>query len=764
MDKNKIREIIKEMTLEEKAGLCSGADTWKLKAVERLGIPSVMVSDGPHGLRKQEGRTDHLGLNDSVRAVCFPAASALAASFDEALLEQMGDALGEECRAEQVAVLLGPAVNIKRSPLCGRNFEYFSEDPYLAGKLAAAQIRGVQKWDVGTSLKHFAANNQEHCRMTCSSNLSMRTLREIYLTAFEIAVKEAKPWTVMCSYNKVNGTFASENSMLLTDILRNEWGFEGFTVSDWGAVNDRVKGLEAGLDLEMPSSDGVQDRRIAAAVQEGRLPQEILDQAVERILDRVFAYVEKEHPEAVFDRERHHELAVKTETECAVLLKNDGVLPLDRKQKIVYIGGFAKKPRYQGGGSSHIHPSRVDSALEAAEAHGAIRYEEGFSAVSDVMDEEKAGLAVQAAKEADIAVIFAGLPDSYESEGYDRTHMRLPECQNRLIEQILNVQKNTVVVLHNGSPVELPWADRAAAILELYLGGEGAGRAADALLYGEANPCGHLPETFPMRLEDTPSWLNFPGDGENVDYAEGVFVGYRYYEKKKIPVRYPFGHGLSYTTFQYSNLRLSKETLYGQDDRIEVLVDVENTGDRAGKAVVQLYVEDCTGTPQRPCKELKGFRKTALLPKEKKTVSFTLDYRSFAWYKEEMNDWYAADGTYKILIGTSSEDIQLETEVLLETGRIVPMTVDQNTTIRQLMKHPATAPAVQKMLEGFRAHLPSQEEQKDAPEAAISAQMMREMVISAPLRALVNFRVLTDEKMNGLIQMLNSQIKERERK
>lgn len=755
MNQEKIKHLISKMTLEEKAGLCSGADTWRLKAAERLGIPSVMVSDGPHGLRKQEGRTDHLGLNESIKAVCFPAACALAASFDTELAGRIGDKLGEECRAENVAVLLGPAVNIKRSPLCGRNFEYFSEDPYLTGKMAAAQIKNVQKWHVGTSLKHFAANNQEHCRMTCSSNLSERTLREIYLTAFEIAVKEAKPWSVMCSYNKVNGVFASENKHLLTEILRDEWDFDGFVVSDWGAVNERVPGLEAGLDLEMPSSDGAGDLKIIEAVENKKLPEAVLDKAVERILTKVFEYVENHAPAAVFDRESHHKAAAEAEKECAVLLKNDGILPLSRDKKIAYIGEFAKVPRYQGGGSSHINPWTVTSALEAAEGKNMPVYAKGFPYDSDQADEEEMARAVQAAGQAQAAVIFAGLPDIYESEGYDRTHMRLPACQNELIERILQVQKNVIVVLHNGSPVELPWADKVSAILEMYLGGEGVGEAEDALLYGEAEPAGRLPETFPLCIEHTPAYLNFPGDGENVNYSEGVFVGYRYYEKKKLPVRYPFGHGLSYTQFEYTNMRVSDEMMEA-GKKLTISIDVKNTGSRFGKETLQLYVADKTGTPGRPVKELKGFVKAALNPGETKTVEIKLDERAFQWYHEGIGQWYAADGDYELIAAHSSGDIRLTKTIQYKSGLVLPLKVDQNTTIMQLMRHPGTAPVVGQMLEAFKKHVP--QDGGDDKNAAISAVMMREMVLNAPLRALVNFKLMDDKAMNGLIQKLNGLI------
>ena len=571
-----LKKIISEMTLEEKAGMCSGEDFWRLKKVERLGIPEVMVSDGPHGLRKQPGEADHLGIGESIVAVCFPAACATASSFDTELMNEMGKTLGEECQAENLSVLLGPAVNIKRSPLCGRNFEYLSEDPYLAGKMAASYIRGVQSWDVGTSMKHYAANNQEYNRMSCSSNLSERTFREIYLPAFETAVKEAQPKTIMCSYNKINGEYASENKHLLTEILRDEWGFEGYVMTDWGAVADRVTGIVAGLDLEMPGSHGVNDAKIIAAVKDGSLDEALLDKAVERILKVLFSYADNRHPEAVFDRDADHEKAVKIETECAVLLENNGILPLKEGRKVVYIGEYAEKPRYQGGGSSHINSSKVTSALESAKEKGRpVSYVKGFPFDKDEENAGELAAAVQAAKDAEVAVIFAGLPDLIESEGYDRKDMKLPACQNKLIEEVIKVQPNTVVVLHNGSPVEVPWADKTAAILEMYLGGQGVGEATDKLLYGDVNPSGRLAETFPLRLEDNPSYLNFPGDGVNVDYAEGIYVGYRYYDARKMPVRWAFGHGLSYTEYEYSNLNMPAESL---DDKgcVKVTVDVKD--------------------------------------------------------------------------------------------------------------------------------------------------------------------------------------------
>lgn len=520
-----IPELVAQLTLEEKAGLCSGADFWHTKTVERLGIPTLMVSDGPHGLRTQDPERDD--PNHSRKAVCFPAGCSAAASFDPDLARREGAAIGREARAFGVGVVLGPAINIKRSPLCGRNFEYYSEDPVLAGELAAGYINGVQSQGVGTSIKHFAANSQEYRRMSASSDMTERTLREIYLPAFETAVKKSQPWTVMCSYNRVNDVFASESRMLLTDILRTEWNFKGFVMSDWGAVADRVKGVAAGLDLEMPGSGGVNDAKIVAAVKAGTLSEAVLDKAVIRILNIVFrAADEAAAPAPELDLKGDHTIAAELAKECAVLLQNRGVLPLKKGSKVVYIGGFAKTPRYQGGGSSHINTIRVDSALEMAESHGRrVSYVEGFPADLDQREEEEFLRAVSAAAEADAAVIFAGLPESFESEGFDRSHMRLPESQNNLIARVAAVQKNTVVVLHTGSPVECPWANDVNAVLCMYLGGEGVGAAADALLWGDANPSGRLPETWPLRLEDTPCYLDFPGDGRHVEYREGVYVG-----------------------------------------------------------------------------------------------------------------------------------------------------------------------------------------------------------------------------------------------
>lgn len=746
-----LKKVIASMTLEEKAGMCSGIDFWNTKSIKRLKVPKVMMSDGPHGMRKQEGEADHLGLNESVKAVCFPSACATACSFDVDLIKNMGEILGEECQVENLSMLLGPAVNIKRSPLCGRNFEYFSEDPYLTGKMATSYIKGVQSWDVGTSIKHFAVNNQEYRRMSTSSNVSERTMREIYLPAFEEAVKEAQPKTVMCSYNKINGVYASENEELLTKILRDEWGFEGYVVSDWGAVNDRVKGLKAGLDLEMPGSGGYNDDKIVEAVENGELEEAVLDQAVERILKVIFSYVDHRHPEAVFDREKDNEKSVEIETECAVLLENSGILPLQEKQKIVYIGEFADKPRYQGGGSSHINASHVTSALESAEKKNRnVSYIKGFPWDRDEINSVEIKKAIRAAEAADVAVVFAGLPDAFESEGYDRKNMKLPECQNYLIEELAKVQPNIVVVLHNGSPVETPWANEVSAILEMYLGGQGVGEACDRLLYGQANPSGRLAETFPFRLEDNPSFLSFGGNGKTVDYTEGIYVGYRYYEAKKQPVRWAFGHGLSYTEFRYDNLRVSSPVL-NDENRILVEVDVTNVGNCEGKEVVQLYVADLNGTVNRPVKELKGFVKISLMPGETKKAQMQISSRELSFYHEGLNDWYAPTGVYELMVGHASDDIRLSCELTFTTEKMIPLCVTGETTIGELLVDPRTVDTMTKVLSEIQKQ--SKAEGTSSGEETDN-KMMQALLDGMPLRSLLLLGI-PGEMVKRIISDLN---------
>ena len=740
------------MSLEEKASLCSGLGFWYTKPIERLGIPSIMMTDGPHGLRKQE--KDVFGK--SVPATCFPTAVTLASSWDRKLIEKVGSAIGEECQAEGVSILLGPGANIKRSPLCGRNFEYYSEDPFLSSEMTLHFIRGVQSQGVGTSLKHFCANNQEHRRLTVNVMVDERTLREIYLASFEKAVREGKPWTVMCAYNKVNGEYCSENAYLLSNILREEWGFEGFVVSDWGAVNERVKGLLAGLDLQMPYDEGFGDRKIIEAVKKGELPEEVLDKAVERILRVVFKAIENKKENVVYDKLAHHRLAREAARECFILLKNeDEILPLKKKGIIALIGAFAKNPRYQGLGSSHVNPTMLDTAYEEilreVEGKAEILYADGYRLDSDMIDEKLIAEAKEIAKKSEVAVIFTGLPEKYESEGYDRKHMKIPKNHNKLIEEVSKVQKNSVVILSNGAPVEMPWVDRVKGILETYLGGQGWGRAVADVLFGAVSPSGKLAETFPKKLSDNPSYLNFPGEDDRVEYREGIFMGYRYYDKKEMDVLFPFGYGLSYTTFEYSDLRLDKKEMTEQDT-LRVSVKVKNMGKMLGKEIVQLYVRDVESSVIRPEKELKGFEKVELNPGEEKEVIFTLDKRAFAYYNVDLKDWHVESGEYEVLIGKSSRDIILKDTVYVKSTVQIRKKFHRNSTIEDVIEDPVASeifkPIIQQLI-------------KQHPVFATSErnviEMFKEMMRYMPLRNLISFSngAITEEMLESIIQRMN---------
>ena len=667
----KKHDLISKMTLEEKASLCSGLDFWHTKSIKRLGIPSVMMTDGPHGLRKQTGDSDQVELGKSVPATCFPTASALAATWNRELIYQVGEALGEECRQEKVGVILGPGANIKRSPLCGRNFEYFSEDPFLSGEIAKNHIQGVQSQGIGSSLKHFAVNNQEYRRMTIDAVVDQRALHEIYLRGFEIAVKGAQPWTVMGAYNRVNGTYCCESPFLLKETLKESWGFEGIVVSDWGALNEKVMSLRAGTDLEMPGTDNGHDRILAEAFRSGELDEEVLDRAVERILEMVFKAEKTLAEDYTYDQEAHHALARRAAGEGAVLLKNEArILPLEKGSSVALLGAFARSPRYQGAGSSLINPSRLDTLYrEMVKIAGevAITYAPGYPLKGNKVKENLIRQAVETAKEAEVVVIQAGLPDIFEVEGIDREHLRLPESHNRLIEEVASACSRVVVVLSNGSPVEMPWVDDVQAVLEGYLGGQaGAGGVAD-ILYGIVNPSGKLAETFPVRLEDTPAYHYYPGGPRTVEYRESVYVGYRFYDTVGKEVLFPFGHGLSYTTFAYSDMELSQSSI-GSEELLTVSVKVRNTGDLLGKEVVQLYIAPESPTAFRPKAELKGFEKVSLQPGEEKVVLFTLDGRDFAFYNTGIGDWLVESGRYMILVGASSRDIRQSGEVEVESG------------------------------------------------------------------------------------------------
>ncbi|MEN8172978.1 MAG: glycoside hydrolase family 3 C-terminal domain-containing protein [Chloroflexota bacterium] len=791
---NDIKKIISQMTLEEKASLCSGLDFWHLKGIERLGIPSIMVTDGPHGLRKQEGDPTEIGLSNSVPATCFPTASALAATWNRALIHQVGEALAEECKEEKVGVILGPGANIKRSPLCGRNFEYFSEDPYLTGEIAKNHINGVQSLGIGTSIKHYAANNQEYRRMTIDAIVDERALREIYLAGYEIAVKGAQPWTAMCAYNKVNGTYACEHPDLLRKILKDEWGHEGLVVTDWGAMNERVDGLAAGLELEMPGTNNGNDALIVAAVQDGKLEEAVLDEAAARIVRLIFKAEETLSEDFTYDRHAHHALARRVAGEGAVLLKNEAnTLPLEKNTKIALIGQMAKIPRYQGAGSSLINPSQMENIhdeIEKIAGKDHILFAPGYTIKGLDVDQSLIEEAVAVSKDAEIVVICAGLPDNFEAEGLDRDHMQLPESHDQLIEAVAAVHQNIVVVLSNGSPVEMPWVNDVQAILEGYLGGQaGAGAIAD-ILYGVVNPSGKLGETFPLALEDNPSFSNFPGGPKTVEYRESIYVGYRFFDTVNKDVLFPFGHGLSYTNYSYDDLNLSK-TKITDNETLTVTLRVKNTGPVEGKEIVQLYVSPTAPTAFRPSKELKGFEKIVLQTGEDKEIKIELNRRAFAFFNTSLGDWHVESGTYHILVGTSSQDIRLQGEVQIESsqdealvsdldklpaymdfptdakisladfekllGRSVPSNTvskkevytlntplgDMSSTLigRQLGN------MVKKQIENLV---------KDDPDSA-TALMMRSMVKGMPLRALLMMGGdgLNRDMLEGLLLMLN---------
>ncbi|GGG09715.1 beta-glucosidase family protein [Paenibacillus aceti] len=698
LDRN-IKAIISQMTTEEKASLCSGLNMWQTKAVERVGIPSIVMTDGPHGLRKQANPGDM--SSKSVPATCFPSGAALASSWDRDLIQEVGRALGEECQTEDVQIILGPAVNIKRSPLCGRSFEYFSEDPFLASEMGAHHVMGVQEQGVGTSVKHFAANNQETLRNSINTMVDERTLHEIYLRAFEGPITKGDAWTVMCAYNLVNGEFCSENEYLLTEVLKERWGHSGFVMTDWGAINERVKGLQAGLELEMPYSGPDRDQMIVDAVKSGELDETVLDQAVERLLNVIFRTYDARKEGFTYDRQEHHALARRTAAECMVLLKNaDRLLPLDPKQSVAVIGAFATNPRYQGGGSSHISPTQMDVALDAIReaAQGEVGYAQGYQMKEDVVDEALIAEAVQLAAGKDAAIIFAGLPDSFESEGFDRTHLDMPNSHGELIRRVAEVQPNTIIVLSNGAPVVMPWLGSVKAVLEGYLAGQAGGGAVADILFGKVNPSGKLAETFPASLKQTPAYLNFPGGMSEVNYAEGLFVGYRYYEAKEEQPLFPFGYGLSYTSFAYENISLSKEVMK-DSDIIEVLVTVRNTGDRAGKEIVQLYVQSLDSSVIRPVKELKGFEKVELQAGESKEIRFTLDKRSFAYFNTDIHDWFAETGSYDIVVGSSSADTPLRATIKVISTAIPFRQVTRNTKFYELLAIPETAEFAAKAIE-----------------------------------------------------------------
>ena len=698
------------LTLEQKASLLSGRDFWSTKDLGEAGIPSFVLTDGPHGIRRQAGAADHLGINDSLPSTCLPPAVAVGSSWNPDIAARVGAAVGREGRAFGVAIALGPGVNIKRSPLCGRNFEYYSEDPLLSGVLGAAHVTAMQAEGTGASVKHFAANNQETERMRISADVDERTLREIYLPAFERVVKDANPATVMCSYNKINGVYASENTWLLTALLRDEWGFDGAVVSDWGAVSNRVAGVKAGMDLEMPGSGGKTDQQIVDAVRSGDLDEHLVDASVRRVIE-LTAYAPDDG--ATFDMDGHHALARELAAEGIVLLRNENeTLPLPAGQQIAVIGAFADAPRFQGGGSSHINPTRQDNPLEEIRSHALtmnsrVTYAPGFTVDGSGDAAALVNEAVVAASSADVAVVFAGLGEREESEGFDRDSLALPPAQVALLQAVAKAAPRTVVVLSNGGVVSLEgWHDDVDAILEGWLLGQGGGRAIADVLFGATNPSGHLAETIPLRLEDNPSYLNFPGEQGHVRYGEGVFVGYRYYESTNVPVRYPFGYGLSYTRFATTGLAVESNGA----DQASVSVTVQNTGERAGKHVIQVYVSTAAGPVRRPVRELRAFAKVELQPGEERTVDFTLDRRAFAYWDVELGRWVVPAGEYMIQVGTDSSTIVAEKAITVQGDAIVrPLTMQ--STVGDWFGHPVAGPV---LMQGLTAAMtPEQAEQAD---------------------------------------------------
>jgi beta-glucosidase len=737
---SRAKELVSNMTLTEKASLCSGKDFWTTKPIARLKIPSIFI-------------TGFAG--DVVPATCFPTASSLAASWDINLVEEVGIAIGEECQENQVQIILGPGVNIKRSPLCGRNFEYYSEDPVLSGEMGAAWVRGVQSQGVGTSLKHFACNNQEFQRMTVSAELDERTLHEIYLRPFEIIVKKEQPWSVMASYNRINGVYACENNWLLNDLLRDEWGYKGFVVSDWGAVNDRVAGIRARMNLQMPGSST--DQSIIDAVNRGKLSESALNQVVADLLRITLKAESLKKANYTYDREQHHLLARKAGSESIVLLKNENsILPLNRQEpkKIAVIGSFAKNPRYMGGGSSIFKPTRVDVPYEEIMKipgnNIIFTYTEGYPD-KDTLNKVLRARAINLARASDAAIIFAGLPDIYDAEGSDRPNMNLANNVNWLISAIAAVQQNVIIVLYNGSPVTMPWLSEVEAVLLAGLNGQASGGAIADILFGVINPSGKLAETYPLMLEDNPSFLNFPGENQEVNYGERVFVGYRYYDIKNLETLFPFGYGLSYTTFEYSDIKLSASKIYDTDP-LTVSLNVKNTGKTAGKEVVQLYILDYESTYQRPVKELKAFTKVELNPGESKEIKFLLGYRDFAFYNPVIKDWIVETGDFGVLIGASSQDIRLMEKVHVTATKKWTAPLTRYSLVREWTTHPIGKKIIAPVVEGMVRSFAGNQELPGNP-----VEMINRTIGDMPIIKLVSFSqgMFTMEMLDEMIEEAN---------
>lgn len=753
---SRVDQLLEELTLEEKVSLTSGRDAWSTQPIGRLDIPYIWVADGPHGLRRAPS-TDTWGYGNQAPATCFPTSSALAASWDRDLLVRVGEALGTEAQALGVNVLLGPGVNIKRSPLGGRNFEYFSEDPLLSGELAAAYINGVQGQGVGTSLKHYAANSQETERMFMNSQVDDRTLNEIYLTPFEIAIKKAQPWTVMACYNRVQGIYGTQSFDLLSRKLKQDWGFEGIVISDWDAVIDRVEAIRAGMHLEMPGKPGLlTNAEVLEAVKSGQLEESRLDQLVSEILKVVLKANALAKDNTGQKLDEHHALAREISSETIVLLKNNNsLLPLSASEvkSVAVIGEFAVKPRFQGNGSSEVKPPRVDKFLDVLKSEYGeridIHYSQGYS-LEDDKDESMIPKAVETAKRAEVVLVLAGLPQQYESEGIDRLHIDLPPAHNRLIEEISQVNQNLVVVLTNGSAVAMPWVQQVPAIVESWLGGQAAAGAVADVIFGKVNPSGKLAETFPARLQDTPSFLNFPGESGESIYGERIFVGYRYFDILEIEPLFPFGHGLSYTSFDYSKLAFSSGQLNDTDDLV-VTATITNTGKMAGKEVVQLYVSDPVSSLQRPLKELKGFDKVSLAPGESTEVRFTLNTRDFSFFDPRRAEWIVESGEFKIALGASSADIRLEDSVQLQTTRPLNYAFDKFTFFRVLWEDDQTRPLLIELIPEWLGSMTG--EGRPLSEAKIHPYLLDQPLVKLPYFAAGE---VTGDQVMELIEKCNA--------
>ncbi|MDR1029055.1 MAG: glycoside hydrolase family 3 C-terminal domain-containing protein [Clostridiales Family XIII bacterium] len=744
----KAKGLAAEMTTDEKANLVSGAGMWETRGCDRLGLKKIDMSDGPHGIRKQLDYAD-IAADESVKTVCFPSGSCISGSWDTEALRQMGEAIGRNARIHDISLLLGPGTNIKRSPLCGRNFEYFSEDPHLAGVLVAAYIRGVQSVGVSACVKHFAGNNQETRRLTVNALIDERALREIYLPPFETAIREGNVDTVMSAYNTLNGTSCSQNKRLLTEILREEWGFDGMVVSDWGAVTDDTEAVLAGTDLKMPGFGG-DPARIEKAVNDGTLSAEALDEAAARVIALLLKANEvKEHDAdwgtGAEDFERNHALSRRLAGESMVLLKNDGALPLKQGGKLLIVGAYAREPHFQGGGSSHVNAYRVDDALGIFEENG---WETVF-----VPEFSDIGAMLEAMKTCDTALVFAGTPESEESEGFDRETLDLPEAQNTAIFALCEAGAPTVVILFEGSAAGMPWVDEANAVLAAFLPGEAGGGAVYDLVTGAANPCGKLAETFARKRADTPAHLFFPGEGDASFYGESLFVGYRYYEKKEIEPLFPFGHGLSYTVFAYESAKAGKRS-YFDNERAEISVDIKNVGWRAGKEIVQLYVRPDPQTAAkgriRPVKELKAFEKIDLAPGEIRTVRFLLERRAFAFYDTEARDWRVNTGNYSILIGASSVDIRAETEIEVISTQTERKVFTRDSLLGDFCADAGGKALIDGLLETVGAGMRDKTGDKPGDDEA-----HMKMVMSMPLKTFILLGVPAEE-VDGILAQVNA--------